>query len=74
MSWLAEYQAGQREEQCKGEGRGEEKAAGAQQLWGKAPGTNQEQQQAVSALVRMGVCATKQCPPLRGLCLFAGQH
>lgn len=48
MSSLAEYQAGQREEQCKGEGRGEEKAAGAQQLWGKAPGTNQEQQQTAS--------------------------
>lgn len=67
MSSLAEYQAGQREEQCKGEGRAEEKAAGAQQLWGKAPGTNQEQQQAASALVKMGFCAAKQCPLFRGL-------
>lgn len=39
MSSLAEYQAGQPEEQCKGEGRGEGKAAGAHQLCGKASGT-----------------------------------
>lgn len=48
MSSLAEYQAGQPEEQCKGEGRGEGKAAGAQQLCGKAPETPQEQQWAAS--------------------------
>ena len=48
MSSLAEYQAGQPEEQCKGEGRGEGKAAGAQQLCGKAPGTSQDWQRTAS--------------------------
>lgn len=63
MSLLAKYQAGQREEQCKGEGRGEEKAAGAQQLRGKPPDTNQEQQQCTGD---HGVLCLKAVTPSQG--------
>lgn len=54
MSSLAEYQAGQPEEQCKGEGRGEGKAVGAQQLCGEAPGTPKSGRGAASSTAGPG--------------------